>query len=115
MADIIGEVNNSESFEKILTERTRLNVLIYASWCPFCRTFIPIFRQHAERNPWLFLMLQDDEEKMATQYGVNIYPSVLYFENGSITKRLDGIPGKGLQEEQFALFIDDLAMQGARS
>jgi len=108
MAGIIDVVDNEESFQKTLRGKAKLIVLIYASWCPFCRTFIPIFKQHAERNPQLFLMLQDDDEKMASQYAVNIYPSVLYFENETITKRLDGVPGKGLQEEQFALFIDQL-------
>jgi len=106
MAGIIDVVDNEESFQKTLRKKTRLIVLIYASWCPFCRTFIPVFQNYAERNPQFFLMLQDDEEKMAMKYAVNIYPSILYFENGTITKRLDGVPGKGLQEEQFALFID---------
>ena len=115
MADITDVVNNGERFEKSLTEGTKLIVLIYASWCPFCRTFIPVFKRYTECNPHLFLMLQDDEEKMATRYAVDIYPSVLYFENGTMTKRLDGVPGKGLDEEQFALFIENLAIHEERS
>ena len=108
MAGIIDVVDNGESFQKTLRGKTKLIVLIYASWCPFCRAFIPVFQNYAKHNPRLFLMLGDDEEKMAKQFAVNIYPSILYFENGSITKRLDGVPEKGLREEQFALFIDQL-------
>ncbi len=108
MAGIIDVVDNGESFQKTLREKTKLVVLIYASWCPFCRTFMPVFQNYAKHNPRLFMMLEDDEEKMAKQFAVNIYPSVLYFENGIIKKRLDGVLGKGLHEEQFALFIEQL-------
>lgn len=108
MGGITENVDNGEVFQEILRQKPTLIVLIYASWCPFCTKFLPVFKQYAASNPQLYLMLQDDDEKMAIQYAVNIYPSILFFNNGAIAKRLDGIPGKGLQAEQFAQFIDQL-------
>ncbi len=110
----IDVVNNGESFQKILQEEEKLIVLIYASWCPFCTKFLPVFKQYAESNPQLYLMLQDDDEKMAIPYAVNIYPSIIFFHNGAITKRLDGIPGRGLQAKQFKQFIDQLKIPTER-
>jgi thioredoxin 1 len=114
MGGITENVDNGDVFQEILRERTALVVLIYASWCPFCTKFLPVFKQYAKSNPQLCLMLQDDEEKMAVKYAVNIYPSILFFNNGTIAKRLDGIPGKGLQEEKFTQFIEQLEIPAQR-
>ena len=114
MDGIIDVVKNGESFQKILREKERLIVLVYASWCPFCKKFLPVFKQYAASNPNLYLMLQDDDEKMAIPYAVNIYPSILFFNNGVITQRLDGVPGNGLQAEQFKQFIDQLKIPAER-
>jgi len=51
---------------------------------------------------------------MAIPYAVNIYPSIIFFHNGAITKRLDGIPGRGLQAKQFKQFIDQLKIPTER-
>ncbi len=106
MSEKIESVSSVLNFEKILRNKDKVVVLVYASWCPFCQTFLPIFKRYAERNPQYFLLLQDDQEKTATKYAVDIYPTVLFFENGMISGRLNGLKGSGLQEEQFVHFID---------
>ena len=47
----------------------------------------------------------NDEETIADQYSVEIFPAVLLFENGVVSKRLDGAPGRGLTEKQLAEFV----------
>jgi len=106
MSEKIESVSDVLNFEKILRNNDKMIVLVFASWCPFCQTFLPIFKRYAERNPQHFLLLQDDQEKAATRYAVDIYPTVLFFENGMISGRLNGLKGSGLQEEQFVHFID---------
>lgn len=105
MSEECDQVSDEHVFQELLKKKPRLVVLIYASWCPFCKKFVPVFKQHADRKPQHFLMLQDDQEIAATKYSVNIYPSVLFFENGTLAGRLDGLPGSGLQEEQLVNFI----------
>jgi len=106
MSEKIESVSDVLNFEKILRNNDKMVVLVFASWCPFCQTFLPIFKRYAERNPQYFLSLQDDQEKAATRYAVDIYPTVLFFENGMISGRLNGLKGLGLQEEQLVHFID---------
>jgi hypothetical protein len=42
----------------------------------------------------------DDKEDLCEKYSIQFYPTVLLFENGKVTKRLDAKPGEGLSERQ---------------
>ena len=98
-------VNNNHDIIKILRATDRVIALFYASWCPFCVRFLPIFKKHAEKEGRHFVIVQDDQETIADQYSVKVYPTVLFFENGVISKRLDGVSGVGLDEKQLAEFV----------
>jgi thioredoxin-like negative regulator of GroEL len=47
----------------------------------------------------------DDKPSLCEKYSVEVVPTVLVFEKGKVTKRLDGVPGAGLSEKQFKEFI----------
>jgi thiol-disulfide isomerase/thioredoxin len=98
-------VNNNHDLIEILGSTDRVIALFHASWCPFCVRFLPIFKKHAEKGRH-FVAVQDDQETMADQYSVKIYPTVLFFENGVVSKRLDGVPRNGLDEKQLAEFVN---------
>jgi thiol-disulfide isomerase/thioredoxin len=87
-------VNNEKDLDEILRTKESVIAVFYASWCPFCKKFLPIFMRNAEGERRDFLSVQDDEETLADKYSVKIFP-----------KRLDGIPGVGLQEKQLAEFV----------
>ncbi len=99
-------VNNRRDLAASLTAADRVVALFYASWCPFCARFLPIFKQHAGREGLQFILVQDDEETIADQYSVIIYPTVLFLEKGVVSERLDGRPGLGLSEGQMSEFVD---------
>jgi thiol-disulfide isomerase/thioredoxin len=107
--DKITLIDNEHDLDKILKTNDRVIALIYASWCPFCRRFLPVFQQYAQEEQKYFLCVQDDEGIIGEKYSIDIFPSVLFFEKGSISKRLDGKPGVGLSEKQLAEFIMRLA------
>lgn len=99
-------VNNERDLREILKEKNKMIVLFYATWCPFCVSFLPIFESAAKKKPLYFLLAKDNQEKIADEYSVTVYPSVIYFENGTISKRLDGKLRVGLNEKQLSDFID---------
>ena len=99
-------VNNNHDLIEMLRATDRVIALFYASWCPFCVSFLPIFKKHAKEKGRHFVIVQDDQEVIANQYSVKVYPTVLFFEHGVISKRLDGILGVGLNEKQLAAFVD---------
>ena len=84
----------------------RVVVLFYASWCPFCARFLPIFQRHAGMVEGMhFVLAQDDAEMLAPRYDVKVYPTVLLFEKGALSERLDGAAGVGLNEEKLLAFL----------
>ena len=103
--DKIVLVDNKHDLEKILKTEDKVIALVYASWCPFCRRFLPVFQQYAQKKPRYFLCVQDDEERIGSKYSIDIFPTVLFFEKGSLSKRLDGEPGVGLSEKQLVEFV----------
>ena len=88
--DKIVLIDNEHDLDKILKTNDRVIALVYASWCPFCRKFLPIFQQYAQEEQHYFLCVQDDQESIGDKYSIDVFPTVLFFEKGSISKRLDG-------------------------
>ena len=98
--------NNNHDLIEILRATDRVIALFHASWCPFCVRFLPVFKKHAGGEGRYFVSVQDDQETIADQYSVKVYPTVLFFENRIVSKRLDGVLGAGLDEKQLAEFIN---------
>jgi thioredoxin 1 len=105
--DKIVLIDNEHDLDKILKTNDRVIALVYASWCPFCRKFLPIFQQYTQEEQPYFLCVQDDQESIGDKYSIDIFPTILFFEKGSLSKRLDGRPGVGLSEKQLAEFISE--------
>lgn len=103
-------VNNEQDLKEFLKANSKVIALFQTSWCPFCVSFLSIFKKHARREGLHFIIVQDDQEAMADQYSVEIYPTVLFFENGIVLTRLDGVSGVGLDEKQLIGFINSCSM-----
>ena len=99
-------INTDKELQEILQTREKVIVLFYASWCPFCIRFLPLFRQCAERGGRHFVAVRDDFDTLGNPYGVKILPTVIFFEKGAVSKRLDGTAGRGLSERQLDDFVN---------
>ena len=99
-------VDNEQGLKDNLKANERAIALFYASWCPFCVDFLPVFQKCAEGEGLGFLVVQDDQETMGDRYAVEVVPTVLFFEKGKVAKRLDGVLGVGLNEKKLTDFID---------
>lgn len=99
-------IKNGREFHEALKIRDRVIVLFYASWCPHSARFLPIFERHAGDNERGFMrVLIDSEESLSEKYSVAVVPTLIFFENGKESKRLDGIPGMGLNEYELTSLI----------
>jgi thiol-disulfide isomerase/thioredoxin len=107
-------VDNEQDLDKILKAKDKVIALVYASWCPFCKRFLPIFQQYAQEEGRHFTRVQDDGESIGDKFSVDIFPTVLFFEKGKVTKRLDGKPGVGLSEKQLAEFVNETRISKAK-
>ena len=97
----MSKIDREYDFDEILKSKERVFVLFYASWCPYSKRFLPIFDKFSQDNTRKCVSIMiDDKASLSDKYSVEIVPTVLIFENGKVSKRLDGKPGSGLNEKQ---------------
>jgi thioredoxin 1 len=105
-----AQLNNEQDLAQTLNANNKVIALFYISWCPFCSLFLPVFKKQAEGKERNFLLVQDDEQAIGNKYSVRIFPTVLFFEKGVLSKRMDGVAGAGLQEKQLVEFINSCSI-----
>lgn len=97
---------NEVEIEKQLKSKDHVFVLFYESWCPFSQRFLPVFNRFAQTQSRECLKVVADYKPMlCDKFDIQVFPTVLFFENGKVTKRLDGQAGAGLTQTQ----LDDFA------
>jgi len=102
------EVSDEKSVMNQLKANSRVVALFYASWCPFCRSFLSVFNKHAEKDRSAVFMrvkIDEDENPMWETYSLVAVPSVMLFEKGEVSRRLDCDLGAGLTEKQFVQWL----------
>ena len=105
-------IKNTTDLDKALKEKDKVIALVYASWCPFCRRILPVFQERAQDERRNFLLVEDDEENIAEKYTIDVFPTLLFFNKGAVSLRLDGKPGVGLNEKQVKDFIKSCPLPG---
>lgn len=104
------EVSNKYDFESQLRRSKRVLALFYASWCPFCRRFLPTFNKAYSKHRFnlvLRVKVDDYDNPLWEEYSIEAVPSVILFENGKVCRRLDGRFGYGLNEKQFEEWLEE--------
>ena len=104
----MNEIRNESEFNRFRTA-DRVLVLFYASWCPFSQRFLPVFEEYSRKNSdnCVFARI-DDEPVLCDKYSIEFYPTVICFEKGTMTKRVDSKHGEGLSRKQFEEFVRSL-------
>lgn len=88
-----------------LRSKDKAFVLFYASWCPFSQKFLPTFEKFAQHKTDACLSIKtDNKTSLCEKYSVEVVPTILFFKKGKVAKRLDGVPGAGLNENMLADF-----------
>ena len=83
-------------------------VLFYAPWCGFSRGFLPAFEEFSKTcSKECVIVDKVESPDLCKTFSINYYPTVIWFKNGKIFKRLDSKPGIGLNKEQLSIFSDD--------
>jgi thioredoxin-like negative regulator of GroEL len=104
----MSKVDVEYELEDTVKSKKKVFVLFYASWCPFSQRFLPIFQKHAEKSLQDCMRIKtDDKAKLCEKYSIDVVPTVLVFELGTVTKRLDGEPGAGLSENQLRKLLTE--------
>ncbi len=96
---------NEEEIKKQLETKDQAFVLFYESWCPFSQRFLPVFNKFAQmQDRECVKVVADYKLGLCDMFSVEVFPTVLFFEKGKVTKRLDGKPGEGLNQQKLDEF-----------
>jgi len=109
-------IETESDFNAVLKKCQRVLVLFYASWCPYSRRFLPVFENYTLGNDQQFCRVMTDQmSECEDTYGIEVVPTVIFFENGKVVKRLDGVLGSGLTEKQLDSFIHSCDITGVKA
>jgi thioredoxin 1 len=103
------EVCNKSDLESQLQKSKKILALFYASWCPFCRSFLPVFERTSSEqgvNLVLLVKVDDYDNPLWDEYSIEAVPTVILFNEGNVCKRLDARLGCGLSEQQLKQWLE---------
>lgn len=72
--------------------------------------FVPNFDKAVAKKGFekvIHVLLDDYENKLWDDYDVPAVPTIIYFEDGKVCKRLDAQLGRGLNENTFKKWIEE--------
>ena len=96
---------SAEELESAIRSRDKLMVLFYASWCPYSQAFLPTYLAHSSGgDPCYARIIVDDGDPLVEKYAISVFPTVLFFEQGALVRRLDGVFHRGLSQGQLQDF-----------
>jgi thioredoxin 1 len=96
--------NSRAELEEHVKQKTRALILFCASWCPFCRQFYPHYEKAILRHKFdatICVYIDDDDNPLWDDYEIESVPTLVFFEQGKATRRLDARLGYGLSEQSF--------------
>ncbi len=100
-------IDDEKGLDKLIKSKKKLFVMFYASWCPYSQRFLPEFIENSKTEKECHARIViDDLDSLSEKYNIEVYPTVLYFENGKVSKRLDAEFHKGLNSSQLKDFVE---------
>ena len=90
-----------DNYDAVVSRDGIVLVDCWASWCPACKTFAPIFEAAAGRHPQhIFAKLDTQQEKdLTASLGVTHIPALILYRDGLALYHEAGSPAAdGLQE-----------------
>ena len=105
------ENTTPEAFdEKVIDAEGTTLVAFFATYCPYCSAFMPLFREF-EPGPGLTLreaIVDEDENPLWDRFAVEAVPTIIAFRGGEIIGRRDAARGVGLTQDNLDALLAEI-------
>jgi thioredoxin 1 len=106
----MNKIYTKQDLDLELKKNKKVIALFYASWCPFCVGFVSTFDETVAKmgsESVIHVLLDDYDNELWDDYNVPAVPTIIYFEDGKVCRRLDAQLGRGLSENAFKKWIEE--------
>ena len=94
----------SENFEDLKNGDKPMVIDFWATWCGPCRMVAPIISRLAAKYEGQIVVGKcdvEDNEDLATTYGIRNIPTILFFKKGMVIDKVVGAKGEAVLDEKF--------------
>ena len=106
----MNKIYTKKDLDTELKKNKNVLALFYASWCPFCVGFVPRFNEKVAdlgiKNV-VYVLLDDYDNPLWDDYDIPAVPTIIFFEDSKVCKRLDAQLGRGLSGSAFKKWIEE--------
>jgi thioredoxin 1 len=99
--------NNEVNFKQSLSEKAITLVEFGAVWCPPCKVLLPILDELDRDNEGRVSILEvdvDEQQGIASEFGIMSVPTVIVFHNGEPVDKLVGLRPKDVYQKLIARY-----------
>ena len=90
-------IANESNFEELINTDKPVLIDFWAQWCGPCRMIAPVIEQLAHELDGQVIIAKvdiDDNQELATKYGVRSIPTLMVFKNGQVVEKMVGVRPK---------------------
>lgn len=89
------EITDANFDELVMKSNKPVMVDFWAEWCGPCKMVAPVLQELAdEANVELIKVNVDEQQDLATEFGITSIPVIMVVENGKILKQIIGAKPK---------------------
>ncbi|MCW3999395.1 MAG: thioredoxin family protein [Candidatus Bathyarchaeota archaeon] len=108
------KISTQPELKEELSKTKTAMALFYANWCGYCMRFLPSFQQWVDGQKFeavIYVVLDDYDSPLWDDFQISAAPSVIYFVDGKVSRRLDAKLGRGITQADFEAWIKDFKLQ----